>query len=212
MKIKNGRYWLAVGAWLFLAASSHAAIMYKVTVDTSSVSGTTGYLDFQFNPNNPTSQAAVASITGFTGGTLGAVVPPLDPNITGTLPALMTMNNSAALVEAYQVFTYGPSFSFFVALSGPAIDTPNGTATAGTTFGLGLYDSSSVAILTSNFNGFAFQAQINLLGNPARVTPTAFPNGANPTVVTFAEVPEPGAMGLAGLGLAALFLVKRRLT
>jgi hypothetical protein len=71
-----------------------------------------------------------------------------------------------------------------VTLSGPALDTPNGTSTAGTTFGLGLYDSGQHPILTNQalLTGFAVQIDINLNGT---TTATAFPTATNgPPVAT----------------------------
>ena len=47
---------------------ANAAVAYYVTVNTSSVSGTTGFINFQFNPGNSGSQAATANIAEFTGG------------------------------------------------------------------------------------------------------------------------------------------------
>jgi len=46
------------------ALPARADVVYTVTVDTSSVNATTGFLDFQFNPGNGTSQAATAPPDG----------------------------------------------------------------------------------------------------------------------------------------------------
>jgi hypothetical protein len=77
----------AIAALVLLSACSAAAgpITYLVTVDTSSVNGNSGFLDFQFN-SDPTSQAASAAISSFNavGGTLGAG--PLPGPLTFTIP------------------------------------------------------------------------------------------------------------------------------
>ncbi len=199
-----------IGACL-LASFAQAGVQYQVTVNTASVVTTTGFLDFQFNPGNASSQSATAVLSNFSGGTINGA-PSTTGNVSGTLPTTVTMINSTPFQELFQSFTFGPSFTFLLSLSGPALDTPNGTSTAGTTFGLGLYDSGQNPILTSQGagTGFAGQVQINLNGS---TTPTGFLQSTGaPSVVTFVQVvvPEPGAMGLVGLGLAALLLVKRR--
>jgi len=181
----------AAAALLLLTAKpAEAVVTYFVTVDTSSVNGTSGFLDFQFNPGNSSTQAATATISNFTGGTFGAPQP--GGNVSGTLPATVTFVNSTALNELFQGFTYGSSFSFLLTLSGPAIDTPNGIATAGSTFGVGLYDSGSNPILTNQgaTTGFAGQVDINLNGT---TTSTAWPsNGAGgASVVTLQMVSPP---------------------
>lgn len=211
MKVSNCPQWALVGACL-LAGSAQAGIQYQVTVNTTSINATSGFLDFQFNPGNGTSQSATAVLSNFSGGLAGAVNS-VSGDVTGSLPGTVTMINSTAFQELFQAFTFGNSFTFLLDLSGPAIDTPNGTSTAGSTFGLGLYDDGQNPILTSQgaTTGFAGQVQINLNGT---TTPTSFLQSTGaPSVVTFEQVvvPEPGAMGLVGLGLAGLLLFKSRL-
>ena len=210
MKISICPGWVIMGACV-LASSVHAGAVYQVTVNTvAPVATTTGFLDFQFNPGMASSQMATAVLSNFSGGTINGA-PSIAGNVSGTLPTTVTMINSTGLQELFQSFTFGNSFTFLLSLSGPALDTPNGTSTAGSTFGLGLYDAAQNPILTNQgaTTGFAGQVQINLNGS---TTPTGFPNGRGPTVVSFVQVvvPEPGAMGLVGLGLAALMMMRRR--
>ncbi len=186
--LKLGCVLCAVVAWAVQPAT--AAVTYVVTVNTTAVNATPGFLDFQFNPGNGTSQSATATISNFAvvGGALNGA-PSVNGNVIGVLPATVTIVNSTALNEAFQGFTYGTSFSFVLTLSGPAIDTPNGVATAGSTFGIGLYDNTQNPILTDQgaLTGFAGQVDINLNGTN---TPTAFPTaGAGPSVVTF-QIPN----------------------
>jgi hypothetical protein len=182
---------------MFLAVvPAGAASTYFITVNTSSVSGSSGFLDFQFNPGNSTTQAATATVSNFTGGTLGATTPNAGV-VSGTLPGAVTFTNSAALNEYFQGFTYGASFSFVLTLSGAALDTPNGTSTAGSTFGLGLYDSAQNPILTDQggTTGFAATVDINLNGT---TTATAFPVGES--VVSFQGVNRPTITKTFGAG------------
>lgn len=192
-RISNGllSVFAGIGLMCALAAPSSAAVAYTVTVNTSAVNGTSGFLDFQFNPGNATSQPATAQIANFqsTGGALTGV-PAVTGNVSGTLPGTVTFVNSTALNEYFQGYNYGTSFTFLLILSGPAIDAPNGTATAGSTFCVGLYDAAQNPILTNQaaVTGCAGAVDINLNGS---TTATAFPNAnGGPSVVTFALVPS----------------------
>jgi hypothetical protein len=201
------------------ARPAEAAVTYFVTVNTSSVNGTSGFLDFQFNPGNVTTQAATATISNFKGGMLAAA-PAITGNVSGMLPGTVMFGNSTALNDYFQKVTYGAAFSFQLTLSGPALDTPNGTATAGTIFGVGLNDSTPDPILTNQggTTGFAGEVDINLDGT---TTPTTFPNGSSPSVVSIvvpaaAAAPAMSMPALAGsaLLLAGLgsFLARKRQT
>jgi len=190
----------AIAALVLLSACSAAAgpISYLVTVDTSSVNGNSGFLDFQFN-SDPTSQAASAAISSFNavGGTLGAG--PLPGPLTFTIPG----NN-----DNFQPFTYGTSFSFVLSLSGPALSSPDGTG-LGIIFGLGLYDGTLTAILTDQGSGFAGTVEVNSDGT---TTATGFPIGSS--VVSFQPIgatttPEPGTTLLMGFGTAGLLMLRK---
>ena len=173
-----------------LSIPSAAAVQYAVTIDTSSVAGTNGYVDLQLNPGNATSQPVTARITNLSiaGGALTGTAQ-ITGDVTGAPPAPIIMNNSTPLNEDFQPVTFGSSVTFLVELSGPGIDAPNGTATAGTTFSVSLYDQGQNAILTDQVfgSGAAGQIDVNLNGT---LTVTAFPNGAAPSVVTFRRVEQ----------------------
>ncbi len=109
--------------------------------------------------------------------------------MSGTLPGTLTFTNSGALNEVFQPITFGKTITFVVLLSGPAIDAPNGTSTSGSTFSVGLYDSTQNPILTDQgqLSGAAGQLNINLDGT---VTAIAYPNASEgPSVVTFTASP-----------------------
>ena len=198
MRLCDQKTWICAFAGVVLATLSAtpatADVAYLVTVNTSSVSGTSGFLDFQFNGGNTPFQPATAKIESF--ASVGGVVigaPSDSGGVSGALPGTVTMTNSAALNEVFQGFKYGSSFSFLVVLSGPALDSPNGTSNSGTTFGLGLYDGMQNPILTDqgNVSGFAGLIDIHVDGS---VTTTAFPTAnGGPSVVTFTRVAAPGS-------------------
>lgn len=180
---------LALLTAVLSASSASAAVSYMVNIDTSSVNGTSGFIDFQFNPGNASSQAATIQVVNFDpdGGTLTGV-PAVTGNVSGTLPGVLTFANSTALNEYFQGFTYGTRISFTVVLSGPAIDAPNGTATAGSTFSISLFDAGQNPILTNQaaLSGAVAQIDINLNGT---TTATAFPNAnGGPSVVSIAPI------------------------
>ena len=198
-------------ALLLLSAGSASAesMLFLVTVNTSSVNGTSGFLDFQFNPDQASSQLALAEITDFNagGGTLvfNANSPQLNGDVAGTLPNPVTLVNDTSLNEMFQQFNYGSFFSFLLYLTGPALDHPNGTSPAGSEFGLGLFDQDQNEILTGPSSAFAGEAIINLDGT---VTTQTFPERGS--VVSFQVLPEPGTPGLLALGATGLLLLGRR--
>jgi len=202
----------SVAALVLLSACSAAANSFLVTVNTSAVNTNSGFLDFQFNPGAPTSQAAVASILNFNADG-GALVFNLNsPQVTvgvlgGPLPAPVTFTNALAANEVFQQFTFGTFFSFVLSLSGPALSSPDGVATAGSTFGVGLFDQGQNPILTNQPSGFAGSVDVNLDGT---TTATSFPTGSGgPSVVTFQALPEPGTMLLLGFGAAGVFMLRK---
>lgn len=203
----------ACAAVLFTAVPARSAVIFQVTVNTVLIDTTPGNINLQFNPGIG-SQPATATITGFSsvGGTLSGV-PATQGGASGALPGTVTIDNSGGLNDYFHAFTFGQSFQFLLTISGPAIDSPNGTATSGSSFGLALYNAAGdAAFLTTERDGFAGIAEVNLDGS---VTPLNFPPsvlGGVP-VVTFtpidADIPEPstvvsllsGALLLAGLGV-----------
>jgi len=180
-------------ATLCFAVPAQATVVYLVTVDTTAINGVSGNLDFQFNPGGPTAQSAFVDISSFssTGGTLGGA-PSITGNVTGALPGTVTIDNGTGFNDYFQPFTFGTSFQFQLLLDGPAIQSPNGTATSGSVFGLSLFDAAGSAnFLTTDPNGFVGTVDINLDGT---TTPTVFPSSVagGPPVVTFSTPPPPG--------------------
>ena len=175
-----------------------ATISYQVTINTSSISGNAGFLDFEFNPGG-SSQNAFAMVSNFSPSGSLSNSPSIVGNVTGTLPPAITITNSTAFNDFFVGFTYGSSLSFLLTLGGPAVDAPNGTATSGSTFGFGMFASDgSTPELTSNPDGFGFLVDVNLNGS---TTVSDFITSQNSIQLV---VPEPGSIALTLLGLGGI--------
>ena len=190
-----------VVAFLICAATTlQAADVVGITVNTSTVSGTTGYIDFQFNPSPGGSQSATVQIQNFAGATyrtgtqsdLGSVS-------GGPLPSTVTINNSAGGVginDDFEGLTFGKTLALQLTFTGPAVTSPNGSSQPSQFFLSMFSDPNGVdPILTSNPNGTLGIVTIS----PDTGLASARAISAN---LTFA--PEPGSLALLGGGLLLL--------
>src|ERR1700723_896511 len=84
----------------FAGLASADVITYDVTVNTSSISGTAGSLDFNFNPGPLVTQAASLQILGFTSnGTLAGDCPCGTGDASGQLPATLIFDNGTGFSD-----------------------------------------------------------------------------------------------------------------
>jgi hypothetical protein len=172
--------------WSIAGVMFAGPITYNVTVNTSSISGTAGSLDFDFNPGPLITQTASLQILTFSGGTPSGS-PTVIGDVTGTLPGTLTFDNQKPFNDYFQTFQFGSTLSFGVSLFGPALSSPNGTATSGSTFAFSMFSNAAgtkPVLTTDKTNGFAFVVEVNLDG-----TTTA-------TNFILAAVPEPGSFPL----------------
>lgn len=195
-----------LAATLILAAAGavRADTVIQVAVNTSSLSGTSGFLDFQFDPSAGETQQASVQILNFTGGNYGGSFTPTDEIAGGPLPSPVTLGNGIQTGVNYddyfESFTYGNTIKFTLDFSGPAVTSPNGFSTGDSTFAFSLLDNNQNPVLTSDPNGFAGTVAVNENGSLS--SSTLSPN--------LQFVPEPTSLGLAALSLIGLGIWKRR--
>jgi hypothetical protein len=177
-----------------VAGAVHAAPVLTLDVNTSSLAGTTGALEFEFNPNGPTSQPATAVLFNLTGGTLVST-PQFTGDVSGVAlpPGPLSINNTDPVNEFFQPFTFGSMVAFSVQIFG---STPNGTAVDGSTFDFLVFSNSTGTAPALTSNGLVATVQLNANGS---VTATTLTPSAS-----FGLTPEPSSVVLLGSGLAAL--------
>ena len=185
-------------------------IIYSVTVDTSSIAGTVGSLDFNFNPGPLLTQSASLQILSFMGdGTLSGEPQAAGDVSGGPLPFTVTFGNGAALNDYFEGFTFGSMISFDVSLYGPALSSPDGVSTSGSTFAFSMFSDAAgtVPVLTTDMaDGFAFTVNVNLNG-----TTTVTDFSAQTTIVPVTSgTPEPSYLLLVGASLVGSFVLHLR--
>lgn len=163
----NKGVWFLIALVLCSASTASAApITYNVTVDSSSISGTAGSLDFNFNPGPFATQSAYLQILDFTSDGALAGSPMLTGDVHGALPGTVTFDNGTSFNDYFEGFTYGSTLSFQVSLYGPALSSPDGSSTSGSTFAFSMFSNvaGTMSVLTTNPSGFAFTIDVNLDG------------------------------------------------
>jgi hypothetical protein len=187
-----------VASFLCIASVASAdVITYDVTVNSSSISGTMGSLDFQFNPGPLVSEPASLQILNFAPN--GTLNPPPFPtgDVTGMLPGKLYFDNLTAFNDYFEPLTYGTMLSFDVTISSMA------GGTSGSAFAFSMFSDATGRIptlTTDTTDGFAFTVGVNLDGST-----TVTPFSSQTTVVpTLATVPEPDSLTLVGTAIAAM--------
>ena len=187
------RWLLFVASFLAVVPSAPAGpITYHVTVNTSSISGTSGSLDFNFIPGPLVTQSASLQILNFTtDGALAGSCACSTGDVSGQLPAAMTFDNGTGFNDYSPLFTFGTTISFDVSLYGPALSAPDGASTSGSAFAFSMFFDpvGTFPVLTSDtVDGLAFTVGVNLDGTTTATnfsTETAVPNSLTGQAITF---------------------------
>jgi hypothetical protein len=190
-----------------------ADTLFHVAVDTSSISGTTGAIDFNFDPGPSMTQAAMVKISNFGGnGTLAGNCPCGIGDVSGQLPGIVSIDNGTGFNDYFDGYLFGTTLIFDLSYLGPAVSSPDGTSTSESSFVLSLFSDSAGTIptLTSDSaNGFTFRGDLNLDGT---VTITNFSPQTTVTPQTN-STPEPNTLMLTlpVIVFAGVLARKRRL-
>lgn len=211
---------------------------YQITVNTASVSGTTGYVDFGLDSGSLGALGVTAEISDFSGATLstntttsgtvtGTDLYFIDGDVSTTpasSPILLSATNSLTMVngdpnnELTQALTFGTSLTFNLTLFGPGVSVLGlAGGTSGTTFILDfLNDAQTAYLLSSDPTGSTaslWATGVISIANNGVVTPVDNPGpGGGPSDQTTTLTPEPSSVQLVlmGAGLLVLAVSKRR--
>ncbi len=170
-------------------------------IDTSSLAGTTGSIDFQFDPGPNTVESASVAIRGFQGATFTSDVQ--TGGVTGgPLPNQLSIANSGVLNEDLEDLIFSQTILFTLDFSGVAINNPSSQRPqSGSTFTVGLFSDPNATIPSLiDPGGVAFEADIS-------------PSGQFTTVLDSSQaslIPEPRYLYLVLLFALGTFRFRRK--
>src|ERR1035438_911390 len=198
-----------VALFCFFLSASADPVVEAVSVNTSSINGTAGSLDFNFNPGTFVSQSASLQILNFSSDGALAGSPVVTGDVSGTLPGTLTFDNGTALNDYFEGFTFGTVLKFDVSLYGPALSSPDGTSTSGSLFAFSMYsdpEGATPALTSDLVDGIALAINVNLDGS------TTLTNSSAETSVQACgvTVPEPGGLAEVLLLFLGMTIVAAR--
>ena len=191
---------LALALGLTLATGAAKAATYSVNIDTSSIAGTTGSVDFQWNLGAVNS-LLTASVASFSNGSMLTSAPVLlSGAFTGSLASGYSLNfdGASAFNYVYQDMTFGSSISFMLTLPDTAPAQSDPTSDSG--FFVAVLDANQASALTTTSadnQALAFTLQ-------ASSAPTFEAYTSLATVASVSAVPDPATLALMVSGLIGL--------
>jgi hypothetical protein len=200
---------LFIASLLGLAAPGLADSIYNIAVNTSSISGTAGSLDLNFNPGPLVSQAASLQVLNFmSNGVPAGACPCSTGDVSGQLPGTLMFDNGTVFNDYFDGFTFGSSLSFQLRFYGPALNAPDGVSTSGSAFAFSMFSDTGgtiPALTTDTTDGFAFLVNLNLDGT---TTLTNFSTQVDAGAAS--AVPEPATWALLLISTVAIIALSRR--
>jgi hypothetical protein len=211
MSIRRALFFLALTGALVSAGPQWAttaragSISYEVKVDTSSLAGTSGGLEFTFAAGNTPAPLDTSTITMFTSdGVLAPPPPTTSGDVLGVLPATMSMDNQNPSLY-FQPFTYRTFIDYIVTLT----STAGNPSSADTLFAFYLFDQNGNPV-SGPGSPSGEVLDINIEGPSGAVDPPVTYPPPSITVTPLNAVPEPSSIVLLGVGLGAILVRARR--
>lgn len=195
-------------------SAAHAALVYQIDVDTASISGTTGFVDLQFNPGTAAAPSATATVTAFSlSGALAQFggFTDLTGDVVLLAPAMLpSFGNSTVFNDALGQATFGSVLHLQLGFDGPWLNASGNVATG---FSLFLLGQNFEALLPGDPGGAVVQIDLapggtvnvsNLAGAPVSVSQVPLP--ASWVLITG------GLVLLAGIGRSTTTCASSRST
>lgn len=196
----------AAAAFSVLTSTPARAIDYSITFDTSSIAGTAGEVDFQWNLG-VVDPSLTAKVSSFSGTALSDPATLLDGDIGGSLGpgGSLQFAGTEAFNWIYQTLSFGPSISFTLSL--PDTAPLQSVGSNASVFAVSLFDAAlapALPTLPSAFNNASLVFSLAPGEGPVLMQYT----DAAVNVVSPVPEPETYALLLAGLGMIAF--IRRR--
>lgn len=189
---------------LQLLSGQALAVPFLISVDTSPLQGTSGFLDLQLNPADAATPGATSVISAFAGnlGLVGGAAP--EGDVTGTLPGTLQLRNTTVFNSYFQAVQFGDLFQFVVDFTGDFITQ---ASLSGSSFSVSLFSDALSPLLTNDVSGSLLRFEL-LAGN---VTFQAFQvNGRAAANVTPIALPATSTLFAAGMLLMLSQVLRRR--
>ena len=181
----------------------HADQVTAFAINTSSIAGTQGSIDFQFNPGPLGSQAATVQILNFSGGGYAGSQVKTGAASGGPVGnAPLILSNATSYNDDFESFNFGNFVFFVLDFSGPAVNSPDHVSASGSSFAFSMFSNraGTQPALTPDPTGFAGVVNLNLNGSVTALT-------ISPELQI---VPEPASFFLAAAFLVAISVTRLR--